>query len=224
MQVDDDARVLELRRGHSRVRSVQRYTRNEIPHERRLKMSKKLKDFEELSDSEKRVRIANDVLIQLDKGKIKARQGSYFDLKIPTEEFRDERDLQDLLKSRKKTIKPCTACAMGALFTCHVMETDNFKLGQTRDDCFSPRQPVNTISVARYQMDERLTEFFELGQLRLIECAFEMSTTFYTDDFWGEPGDEAARAKEFGERYRWPKQRLRAIMKNIIKNNGKFIP
>ena len=76
---------------------------------------------------------------------------------------------------------------------------------------------------------------------RLIECAFEKSGKYWFDDksdgdheyhsgdyesTWvlRTLPDTVSRAVRFGERHEDPEKRLLAIMRNVIKNEGVFIP
>lgn len=61
-----------------------------------------------------------------------------------------------------------------------------------------------------------LSKYFDFDQLRKIERCFETQAQdeIYFDD----------KATQFARRYKNPKNRLRAIMLNTVKNEGTFIP
>jgi hypothetical protein len=69
-------------------------------------------------------------------------------------------------------------------------------------------------------MRDVLAKWFSREQLDLIECAFERSVTF---DTGGSSYRSRVRALGFGDRYLDPRDRLEAIMQNIV-DNGRFIP
>lgn len=128
--------------------------------------------FKNLSNKEKRVAIAKDVLSQLDLKRIKAESGTY----LVTEDDR------------------CTCCALGSLVvaSCSLKDKSIHNM-ESFDDC-----------------KDHLKKYFSTMQLNLIESAFE-----YDYDC----GYDFSKAAQLSD-----KKRLKMIMKNIIKNNGKFIP
>jgi len=87
---------------------------------------------------------------------------------------------------------------------------------------------------------ERLKEAFTFDQMVLIERAFECDSSLglassyvsletEVDNFGERPEAKdvhkaSADAETFGRKYDDSKKRLAAIMRNIIRNNGEFIP
>ena len=61
-----------------------------------------------------------------------------------------------------------------------------------------------------------LKKYFTVPQLNLIEIAFEQTEIF--------KHPLKSKAIKFGEQYKHPKSRLRAILNNILENNGVFKP
>lgn len=159
-----------------------------------LKIAKKNLEFASLSNAEKRVQIAKDVLAQLALKKIQPEQGAYVE------------------SSNGET---CQACALGALFVCTAVRTGNkledVVLDAASDDYFGFDH-----------IREQLSPLFSEAQLGKIERAFEG---------WGA-GDEPSDTNKYGslmtEAYNdgisSPRVRMERIMRNIIANNGTFVP
>lgn len=99
----------------------------------------------------------------------------------------------------------CRACALGSIFAACIARPE-LKLkaepGYEGDD--------NEQRVA-------LSPYFSEEQLMLIESAFEMDDFTYGDDGWED-------AVDFGRMFNNDKDRLLAILQNIIDNNGEFVP
>lgn len=140
------------------------------------------------------VMLAKDVLKLLESRRFKPVTGGYVE---PTGRVHLDGDAQATLKN--KAFK-CEVCALGAAFCAYVLRVDNHLGGFSR---------------------EKLGEVLAPEQMTLIESAFE--ATFA----WGSGRVSAAElyaAIDFGERYTSDSGRLRAIMRNIIANDGKFKP
>lgn len=179
-------------------------------------------DLEKLSKPEARVAIARDVLSQLRSQKLVAESGNYcymFPKGSPNElgdipevisqqDVDNKIDLQDIFK---KKVQKCEVCAKGALFVSMVRKYDNVPI------------PVNGVGDSYLDgtyVTSKLRRYFSGSQLELIEYAFELGTA-------GIPtASETVKynASSFCEQYDSDKERMIAIMKNIIKNEGTFIP
>jgi hypothetical protein len=70
----------------------------------------------------------------------------------------------------------------------------------------------------------RLGEIFPQEQQHLIESAFELTNMSNGPGRTQLPHESIDAAINFGAAYDVPKARLRAIMKNIVKNDGEFRP
>lgn len=173
--------------------------------------------------AKQRVALAEDVIVKLRAGQIIAVTSRYVDSNNMNEaiyKYDEGVELQTLLRD----VPSCEACAKGSLFLTEVMKNDNYKVSRYNDlsDICSP------------QIARRLT-MFDDNQLDLIETAYEreviMEDNDYlmTDDQDGDFHDKtttdvADRAIGFGEKYNDKTDRMIAIMENLIKNNGEFIP
>jgi hypothetical protein len=159
-----------------------------------------------------------------------------FEEREKLEEETRNRDLRGLINERETAgeVLSCTACALGSLFVSAVRACNNYTIGDARNG------NMNAMDIKQY-LAERL-DMFTVYQLSLIETAFECETygNFGTAKQWSE----ATAAIAFGSKYPKYKRvynkfegrhknvrsernddlRLKAIMKNIIANNGTFIP
>jgi len=171
----------------------------------------KQKPFSKLTDAEKRVTIAKDVLKQLRAKRLIATHMVYFNSE-KVEEFysqtifnRDtELELSEVIKDEK-----CNVCALGSLFVCAVDRLDKLKL----------------INFGRCQMQDYLM-FFSKKQLDLIECVFEKDMGFmseYMSKYKSKYKLDLKIAINYTKGIRSPAKQMEKIMKNIIRNKGTFI-
>lgn len=192
------------------------------------KTKDKMKPFSRLTKAEKRVAIAHDALRQIRRGFIRPKVGRYVSLKTITELpllSLDHCELKELLNNDTKN---CQACAKGTLLITEVMERNKFTTGE-----------YGIHGIASQEIECRLSGIFSAGQLDTIECAFEKFPINDTEGIlfkeyivklhgWNhvmrKKNDLAKAAILFGKRYAKADERLIAILKNIIKNKGTFIP
>ena len=158
-------------------------------------------------NARQRVLIAKDVIAQLKSGKLKATTGLYVLLhakRFGASVFRPsdlgKKDVRDVLKERAKK---CEVCAVGAIFIAQIMRYDDMPV--TSDMIYHGYPEYTLNSTAGRKGDSRFATPFTERQLRNIEDAFER-WSIYRESF-PEPAD-----------------RLIAIMRNVIRNNGNFVP
>lgn len=123
--------------------------------------------------------------------------------------LRDEinRDLQDVLPQILES--GCAVCALGAAMVSKARLYDNVPL----KSLFNWAAPCWT--VYRKTTTKLLEDVFSEHTLRKIECAFEVFCLFEEKSCYG--------ATCFGAKYLDDRQRLIAIMNNIIDNGGDFV-
>jgi hypothetical protein len=136
-------------------------------------------------------------------------------------------DLQPQLKRLVyKKDRPCGVCALGACFLSHVNLYNEFKI------------PDDSSAIASGDFQSVLAASMGGRNLILIEDAFELRPVAERrGDVWmpryeyDELDGKAKRdclarisATRFGQKYTDSPDRLRAILKNLIANNGEFIP
>lgn len=137
-------------------------------------------------------------------------------------------DLDDVKLIADKLKTNCRVCALGACLLSVV---------SLQNDFVFELQQGNVVGVESYDLADRLLKVFTAEQLLLIETAFECEnfTGYFTGNYdelhMGSMTRYSRRlthqleiAKALGERFNDSKKRLRAIMRNMIANNGKFIP
>lgn len=144
---------------------------------------------------ETRVLIAKDVLKGLKNNHINPIPGIY----LWSEALRSWENPEIIGKQVCELLKskPCEVCAIGALF---VGQVERFNKLEFTKDLYSD------------DLRAELTKAFSMPQLLLIEAAFEG---------WIEGKFDGST---FQKKYPDSTKRMDAIMRNIIKNNGTFIP
>lgn len=166
-----------------------------------------------LTKAQIRVQIAKDVIRQLDANRIVADGGCYLD----ADEFEEQIDgAADVPDGRYLAApKDCRACAIGSVFVCALDRFNELKLHKFVDD------GGGSDAMVRY-----LSPWFTRAQLRLMEIGFQ--------EYNSDPGAVTDRAADAA--YAWHEKRLgsdgecdydaimRALMKNVIRNNGTFKP
>lgn len=169
--------------------------------------------FKQLPKHEQRVAIAKDVIKQLDANIIKAINGAYL-----LDSETDMRSWGFLSSGAMGPVKvspgePCQACALGSLFVCAV----------EREEGADYRGIPIKASTAQPLIHENLAPYFDKLQLGMIEAAFERSSRYVTEY---DPDNQRLgyECVDFGDEYADPDTRMRAIMQNIIDNEGEFKP
>lgn len=176
------------------------------------------KTFLAASPAEKRVMIARDALKQLKLGKIIAKRGKFVEgLFRMGDKNPENMELQKVLPDIN-----CKVCGLGSLFVSQVRFIDNCKLTDT------------DIEYGYLEMEDRLkqTKYFSKEQKVLIEVAFEGGGGYYQDDDYADEYNvnkylskkKINSAIKFYNTYDGAEERLIAILKNIIKNGGEFVP
>lgn len=177
------------------------------------------------SRDELRVKIAKDVIAQLESRKYKASCGTWAcNRKFGTlGEFEDKRwliqeegkaggDIPPLCDYVNKS-KTCSVCALGGIF---------LSILRVATDCSRVTKPtVDPEGVIFYDLDvSPLAKFFSKSQLRMIEFCFEGGEGYHYihDEF-----SEEVAIRYFSST-RSANERMKKIMKNIVRNKGKFIP
>jgi hypothetical protein len=160
------------------------------------------------------VKVAKDIIKQIDLKVIKPIEGVYVE-DLNGAKACEVAQLSDSKKQAKVLQKECEACALGSMFLSLVKIDNKFQFYAWDDE----ENMDSIVEVSEYEMRGRLEDVFTAEQLALIEGAFEV---------WGGDeeanSDDSVRAYKFGNRYKTPKRRLRAICLNIIDNKGLFVP
>lgn len=149
-----------------------------------------------LSANKRRMKLAKDVIAHIRAKLIKPVTATYFELSGN----RSSKVQADIAIKEES----CEACAIGSLFVADVMLRDRATLHDAENEGFRRK---------------RLLQHFGGEQLGLIESAFECYTLYSVG--WSDLGPKAVR---FGGRYLTSRGRMLAIMNNIVKNKGQFVP
>lgn len=201
-------------------------------------VEKKNVSFSRMSEAQKRVSIATDVIEQLTAGKINAENGHYiWGVDYSHDQWKNK-EMQQLLQEEPIT---CSACALGSMLYCEVLKRDKFKM--PRDGKLG--------AISRRAITKRLSNYFSALQLDMIETAFEGNVIKDTtrallsrkrdEDDAKIPTALGKKCIKFGESFggamgndsSWCDNidfeghsdiRLKGIMQNIIDNKGTFKP
>lgn len=183
--------------------------------------------FEQASDAEKRVMIAEDAITQLIARRFLAKPGTWAIIYCP--DSQSETSLQKILDDSNKSIK-CTCCGIGSLFLSQVRIENQYEIS---------RENTGNYSMYDYDMCPTLEKYFSREQLDLIEVAFEgRSATYsvprragchtkyingrYVSGYNNE--EDYIKAVDFYCRLNDTGERLMTILNNIVKNKGTFVP
>lgn len=158
--------------------------------------------FDQMSKMEKRVALAKDVIASLIAKKYVAETSTY--LAVGNEEHYTNKML-DVVKNGK--VK-CTVCAIGSLFVSRLKTSDTLKL--TSSDHVMIKSLAGIFTEKELRILEFLFEGRNMGEDNISDI-YDDGYEFYTNFFNRSIRDNG------------DKKRLKAIMQNIINNNGNFI-
>lgn len=168
--------------------------------------------FEKLSPARKRVVIAADVIRQVRAYRYIATKGTYID---PVSFSAEHYDSAVEFARGPDTV--CRVCARGAMFLSILSIFNNF-----------------TGRIPSYPREEKEQEFFDKRQTKLIEGAFEGWGRKNMTEYHNASGeyifpeyytvDMEPAVLSYVNDYPSAEDRLIAIMRNVIKNRGTFIP
>lgn len=173
------------------------------------------KEWNSLTVLEKRVAVAKDIIESVEKDFYIPTEGIYVHY---NQNFKTKKEvsLKDVL--RKKQVESCTVCALGSCFLSIIKFQNNYITKELADHNFT----LDITSKEQGKERQILRTVFTDYQLGLIESAFERTTTYASRVINDENLIE--QTLDFGYQYFDSKERLIAIMKNIIKNQGFFKP
>jgi hypothetical protein len=190
---------------------------------RKKVVAKKNKAFRRMTAAQKRVAIARDVIAAVQSQKILALSGTY--VKHSGIDFNcvhEETSLQDLLKQNEG--RCCEACAVGSILICAAKRFNKVSVGDVVDFGYADRSEAGIGLGDRKCFVKFLEKYFSKEQLVLIEAAFERKLTGLSLVY-----SEFTKSEEFQrsvQKYQDKSlsEALVAIMRNIIRNKGTFVP
>jgi hypothetical protein len=169
---------------------------------------KKETSFSKLSESEKRIVILKDALKHLKAKRISAETGCVMEVIGAAKDELSTRQLQEIIKE-----KSCKVCQRGALLFSMVWRSNNFIVDPAKTSFNYANTSFGSFHGEDELVDPFLETLFSEDQLKLMESAFERTTLH------GQP-----KARDFGEQYDSDDDRMEAILKNAIENEGIFKP
>lgn len=166
--------------------------------------------YNKATPAQRRVLIAQDVLLRLKKGQIRVETGVFVEPLTET----DNNNLQEVVHGGLR----CSACVIGSLFLSAVAYRNQYNL--LHGDMVSSSDPL------------RKLKEFSPEQRRLIELAFERGEGYHQIEYPGaaqsvEHTPERALAAKWAYAHDLEfdsSDRLIALMENIIRNKGRFDP
>lgn len=181
-------------------------TQNKLSAAVKAEIVKRNKAFTKANMQRRRVLIAKDIIAQIKAGKIVADEGHWY------QNYRYDVDLDDNMQAKflSDNGQQCSCCALGAVMVSCTLFKNNVKYKDAAN-LFD----VPDVITEGVEDIHNITTIFGIDQLKKIECAYERGNGYFRNG-WD--------AVNFGRRYDDPEKRMIAIMENIIKNKGTFIP
>lgn len=160
-----------------------------------------------MNNQQLKIDIARDVLLQLKSNRFLASPGTYCQISNDLHVLDQGVSFKEVF-TQKQSIK-CNVCALGAMFVSLINIQNEYSVGK----------------MTHYGIDfRRLREVFGSRSMSLIESAFETTPMrdVVQECVTTIPQSELEAAATWGSRYLDSTDRMRAIMKNIIRNKGDF--
>ena len=122
------------------------------------------------------------------------------------------------------TVESCKVCALGGLFMSCTLYNNKTKL----DACgyYGEASDLGEFIDRSEPISNGLDKFFSQSQLKLIEEAFEGGFGYFGDGCYtyNRFEDNNRQYYTYADKYPEDDDRMIAIMNNIVKNNGTFVP
>ncbi len=180
-------------------------------------ITRRNKLFKGKTRAEKRVLIAKDVLAQIKANTLIPSSGSWVRLK--SYYLDGNTSLREVTLNKEAE---CKCCALGGLFLSCTLFNNKVTVADVE---YGKYEHLDETIRGEQKFSNGLNTIFSNAQLKLIENAFEQGGGAFNPYKRGDkPNATERKAIEFGERYSSDSKRMIAIMKNIIKNNGTFVP
>lgn len=180
-------------------------------------IEEKNKEFKKSTKPQKRVLIAQDVLAQIKAKRYVAESGAWAapTYAEPGMALDSGESVQKLFANQ--SIRQCNVCALGGLF----MSCTNLNNNTTVEELCRADENLGDELEYGEKLSNGLDKIFSPKQLELIENYFEDA-----DGYYGSYATDAMadHINLFNEKYPNPQDRLKEIMKNIVENNGTFVP
>lgn len=182
------------------------------------KTAKDKQDFLALPDNERRMALAQDVLDFLAAEKMIAKRGDYVTTGNPLVDHHHISPSEEMVcEALRSEAAACRVCAKGSLLVARIGYQHPLDESCEAEPLLVDLADANTNNAALAGLHADFSE----AQLYLMENAFELQTC--GGDFLN-PQELRNRAYYFGCRHQDTGCRLEAIMRNVLANNGEFVP
>lgn len=187
----------------------------------------KQRNFESLTKAGQRVAIAQDVIDALMIDKLNVVENMYLYGSVPSAITRNVKADSPVSPSDATKLQAsCSACALGSMFLAKIKLGNDVTWGDMDLNLYREVYPWGGT------IFKKLKTYFSLQQLCLIESAFEQnelsSAYYYISDCPTvvSPNfrEQLTKAVLFGNKFADPKDRMLAIMQNIVDHGGTFKP
>jgi hypothetical protein len=178
------------------------------------------RQFKKLPIAKRAVLLAKDVLQQIRLHKLIVETGNYVYTGRPQSIAVCDLSLGTAAGKKAVGDAQCHVCAKGALFVANALRTNSCSVGDVLNVAAGSgyTEPLLTERL----VDDNDTASFDTKSWHLMEAAFERDSCFGHEAGLSWEATEAAAA--FGDEHQDDERRLVAIMLNVIKNKGKFVP
>lgn len=162
--------------------------------------------MKKMTVAQMRVAIAKDAIKQIKAKRFTIKNGAYF--------WTGEQERLDIFQSavydraRLRKLKRCRVCELGAALVSAVRLFNQIEIECSGSDS--------------HYITNKLGRWFSVGQMSMMEAAFETEGGVLLEDNLGSK--EMEECREFRKRYRSDRARAIAIFRNIIKHKGTFKP
>lgn len=183
-------------------------------------ITRRNKLFKGKTRAEKRVLIAQDVIAQIKAKTLIPSSGTW--VRLENADFLLDSDSLRAVTLNKDTT--CKCCALGGLFLSCTLFNNKVTVGDVTEGDYGY---LDDVIRNGEKFSNGLNTIFSENQLKLIENAFEQGGGAFDpayENFSDKYNALTSEAIRFGKRFSSDKNRLIAIMNNIIKNNGTFVP
>lgn len=182
-------------------------------------------EFKKATKAQKRVLVAKDVLAQIKAKRYIAEAGMWvrpnWSHKIDSCSIDITDSVQKLFADR--SIESCNVCALGGMFMSCTNLNNNTTVEQLEDEV---ADRLGEKIEHGENLSNGLNKIFTSKQLQLIEMYFENGEGWFGEyGYTGcSNGTDQHHIEAFYEKYPDDDDRLKEIMKNIIANDGTFVP
>lgn len=180
------------------------------------------------SNAAMRVKIANDVLSQLTAGNLTPQTGTWVAFndvhlcQLVAQKTNKVDEIPSAICKIVKAAESCEACALGAIFMSAIRKSRSCGDFSIEDEKWSTYGDLELQDYIFTNLDPSpLTKYFPIKMLQQIENCFEGGQGMHSI---GTGEMDRVIAELYHETFCGDRERMRAIMNNIVRNGGNFKP